>query len=125
MAVNVCPVSTFEHIFCVCVQNNGGCSKHARCEYMGQGQRNCSCYRGFMGDGFDCRGNTQTVSHTTSDLPLTSAHTLSCPPTSTRCCVVCFTGAVPKLGERLLPADVNRESLSFLTTFSPDPGNQQ
>uniref|UniRef100_A0A3Q1H6B8 Stabilin 1 n=1 Tax=Anabas testudineus TaxID=64144 RepID=A0A3Q1H6B8_ANATE len=48
--------------------NNGGCSRHARCEYMGQGQRNCSCFRGYSGDGIDCRGNTRMVSRVTSDL---------------------------------------------------------
>uniref|UniRef100_A0A671XZ96 Stabilin 1 n=1 Tax=Sparus aurata TaxID=8175 RepID=A0A671XZ96_SPAAU len=61
---------------CVCVcartQDNGGCSKHARCEYVGNGQRNCTCLRGHLGDGFDCRGSTHNVSHMTSDLSLTS-----------------------------------------------------
>uniref|UniRef100_A0A3Q3KH89 Stabilin 1 n=1 Tax=Monopterus albus TaxID=43700 RepID=A0A3Q3KH89_MONAL len=42
----------------VCEQNNGGCSRHARCEYIGDGQRNCTCYRDYVGDGIDCRGNT-------------------------------------------------------------------
>uniref|UniRef100_A0A3B4V8V2 Stabilin 1 n=1 Tax=Seriola dumerili TaxID=41447 RepID=A0A3B4V8V2_SERDU len=42
--------------------NNGGCSKYARCDYMGQGQRNCSCFRGQIGDGFECRGNTNNLS---------------------------------------------------------------
>uniref|UniRef100_A0A3Q3KRR5 Stabilin 1 n=1 Tax=Monopterus albus TaxID=43700 RepID=A0A3Q3KRR5_MONAL len=56
----------------VCEQNNGGCSRHARCEYIGDGQRNCTCYRDYVGDGIDCRGNTNNVSHMTSDLTLTS-----------------------------------------------------
>uniref|UniRef100_A0A3B4V977 Stabilin 1 n=1 Tax=Seriola dumerili TaxID=41447 RepID=A0A3B4V977_SERDU len=55
-----------------CPVNNGGCSKYARCDYMGQGQRNCSCFRGQIGDGFECRGNTNNVSHLPFDLPLTS-----------------------------------------------------
>uniref|UniRef100_A0A8C3ACP1 Stabilin 1 n=1 Tax=Cyclopterus lumpus TaxID=8103 RepID=A0A8C3ACP1_CYCLU len=46
------------------VRQNGGCSAHARCEYMGQGQRNCTCYRGHVGDGFNCRGNTNNNSGT-------------------------------------------------------------
>uniref|UniRef100_A0A3B3BDQ0 Stabilin 1 n=1 Tax=Oryzias melastigma TaxID=30732 RepID=A0A3B3BDQ0_ORYME len=45
---------------------NGGCSKYAFCEYRGQGQRNCSCLRGNIGDGFDCRGTIISVSHVTS-----------------------------------------------------------
>uniref|UniRef100_A0A3B4ZPW1 Stabilin 1 n=1 Tax=Stegastes partitus TaxID=144197 RepID=A0A3B4ZPW1_9TELE len=48
--------------------NNGGCSKYARCEYMGQGQRNCTCRIGYIGDGINCRGSTSTVSHVTSDI---------------------------------------------------------
>uniref|UniRef100_A0A8C8DBY5 Stabilin 1 n=1 Tax=Oryzias sinensis TaxID=183150 RepID=A0A8C8DBY5_9TELE len=35
---------------------NGGCSNYARCEYLGQGKRNCTCLIGHIGDGFDCRG---------------------------------------------------------------------
>ncbi|XP_061542786.1 stabilin-1 isoform X4 [Phycodurus eques] len=41
-----------------CRTNNGGCSKYARCEYLGLGQRNCTCLRDHVGDGIDCRGNT-------------------------------------------------------------------
>ncbi|KAI3369756.1 hypothetical protein L3Q82_024579, partial [Scortum barcoo] len=37
--------------------NNGGCSRQAHCEYLGQGQRNCTCHIGYVGDGFECRGN--------------------------------------------------------------------
>uniref|UniRef100_A0A8C7NTQ0 Stabilin 1 n=1 Tax=Oncorhynchus mykiss TaxID=8022 RepID=A0A8C7NTQ0_ONCMY len=40
----------------LCFQNNGGCGKYARCRYMGNGERNCSCNGGHIGDGFDCRG---------------------------------------------------------------------
>uniref|UniRef100_A0A3Q4HAZ7 Stabilin 1 n=1 Tax=Neolamprologus brichardi TaxID=32507 RepID=A0A3Q4HAZ7_NEOBR len=50
---------------CVCVQNNGECSRNARCEYMGMGQRNCTCHRGYIGDGINCRGSTNSVSHMT------------------------------------------------------------
>uniref|UniRef100_A0A673VS04 Stabilin 1 n=1 Tax=Salmo trutta TaxID=8032 RepID=A0A673VS04_SALTR len=46
-----------------CFQDNGGCGKYARCRYMGNGERNCSCTGGNIGDGFDCRGKTRTVSH--------------------------------------------------------------
>ncbi|KAA8593678.1 hypothetical protein FQN60_009794 [Etheostoma spectabile] len=67
-----------------CLVNNGGCHKLAECIRTGSnmtacrcpmgfqgsgrvcypvnpcrnGQRNCSCLRGHVGDGFDCRGNT-------------------------------------------------------------------
>uniref|UniRef100_A0A3Q3AZ81 Stabilin 1 n=1 Tax=Kryptolebias marmoratus TaxID=37003 RepID=A0A3Q3AZ81_KRYMA len=61
----------------VCVQNNGGCSKHAACTYIGQGQRHCTCLRGYVGDGFDCRGSTNSVSHMTSDLPLLNSSLLT------------------------------------------------
>uniref|UniRef100_A0A672IHS7 Stabilin 1 n=1 Tax=Salarias fasciatus TaxID=181472 RepID=A0A672IHS7_SALFA len=59
---------------CVCVQNNGGCNKYANCEYFGQGQRNCTCHRGYIGDGFDCHGTTDKVRNPTSDFSLTSPH---------------------------------------------------
>ncbi|XP_049588894.1 stabilin-1 isoform X3 [Syngnathus scovelli] len=60
MCARVCfCVFTFFYVFMiVCVQNNGGCSKYARCEYLGLGQRNCTCFRDHIGDGIDCRGNT-------------------------------------------------------------------
>uniref|UniRef100_A0A8C7EZ97 Stabilin 1 n=1 Tax=Oncorhynchus kisutch TaxID=8019 RepID=A0A8C7EZ97_ONCKI len=45
----------------LCFQNNGGCGKYARCRYMGNGERNCSCPGGHIGDGFDCRGKTRTA----------------------------------------------------------------
>uniref|UniRef100_I3IVA2 Stabilin 1 n=1 Tax=Oreochromis niloticus TaxID=8128 RepID=I3IVA2_ORENI len=55
---------------CVCVQNNGECSRNARCEYLGMGQRNCTCIRGYIGDGINCRGSTNSVSHMTFDFLL-------------------------------------------------------
>uniref|UniRef100_A0A3Q1AJG6 Stabilin 1 n=1 Tax=Amphiprion ocellaris TaxID=80972 RepID=A0A3Q1AJG6_AMPOC len=61
--------------------DNGGCHRSARCEYMGQGQRNCTCRSGYIGDGLDCRGSTHTVSHMTSDI------TLSAPDPAPSCCV--------------------------------------
>uniref|UniRef100_A0A3Q4H3Y0 Stabilin 1 n=1 Tax=Neolamprologus brichardi TaxID=32507 RepID=A0A3Q4H3Y0_NEOBR len=57
--------SALKHSCCVCVQNNGECSRNARCEYMGMGQRNCTCHRGYIGDGINCRGSTNSVSHMT------------------------------------------------------------
>uniref|UniRef100_A0A3B4H8E6 Stabilin 1 n=1 Tax=Pundamilia nyererei TaxID=303518 RepID=A0A3B4H8E6_9CICH len=48
-----------------CRNNNGECSRNARCEYMGMGQRNCTCHRGYIGDGINCRGSTNSVSHMT------------------------------------------------------------
>uniref|UniRef100_A0A8C5D8R9 Stabilin 1 n=1 Tax=Gouania willdenowi TaxID=441366 RepID=A0A8C5D8R9_GOUWI len=42
------------------IPNNGDCSKYARCVYLGKGQRNCTCNRGYMGDGIQCRGSTNT-----------------------------------------------------------------
>uniref|UniRef100_A0A3Q3WJQ0 Uncharacterized protein n=1 Tax=Mola mola TaxID=94237 RepID=A0A3Q3WJQ0_MOLML len=50
------------YTLCLCVQNNAGCSKFARCEYLGQGQRNCTCNKGYVGDGIDCRGTTNNKS---------------------------------------------------------------
>lgn len=68
------------------LQNNGGCSRYARCLYLGNGQRNCSCRAGFIGDGTECRGNTFSVSHMTFsdflptlDPPTTSTHPLCFP----------------------------------------------
>lgn len=69
-------------IICViCVQDNGGCSKYARCVYLGQGQRNCTCRVGHIGDGINCRGTTNNVSHMTSGFLLT--YDLSPPHSST------------------------------------------
>lgn len=49
---------------CPCIpQNNGGCSKYGRCSYLGNGQRNCTCRMGYIGDGINCRGSTYQVSH--------------------------------------------------------------
>lgn len=93
----------FIKYLCVCVQNNGGCSKYANCEYLGQGQRNCTCLRGHLGDGFDCRGNTNNVSLVTSDLSLLS----SSPSPDAG---FCPAGVAPSARERLLSADVVRES---------------
>ncbi|XP_034152145.1 stabilin-1 isoform X2 [Esox lucius] len=42
-----------------CRVENGGCGKYARCRYLGNGERNCSCMGGFIGDGFTCRGSTR------------------------------------------------------------------
>ncbi|KAA0711995.1 Stabilin-1 Fasciclin [Triplophysa tibetana] len=40
----------------LCVSNNGGCSFNAICKNLGNGERNCSCYFGYKGDGFQCAG---------------------------------------------------------------------
>lgn len=53
---------TFYVSVSVCiVQNNGGCSKYARCQYMGQGQLNCTCVGNHVGDGYECRGRISKV----------------------------------------------------------------
>ncbi|RXN30465.1 stabilin-1-like protein [Labeo rohita] len=39
-----------------CRKDNGGCSVNAYCKYLGDGERNCSCYIGYKGDGFKCAG---------------------------------------------------------------------
>ncbi|RXN04357.1 stabilin-1-like protein [Labeo rohita] len=45
------------HIDCLrTTKDNGGCSVNAYCKYLGDGERNCSCYIGYKGDGFKCAG---------------------------------------------------------------------
>ncbi|KAI1892359.1 hypothetical protein AGOR_G00132550 [Albula goreensis] len=43
-----------------CIHENGGCSMNAWCENSGQGQRNCTCRKGYIGDGFTCKGKIAT-----------------------------------------------------------------
>lgn len=101
----------------VCVlQDNGGCSKYARCEYLGDGQRNCTCRNGHIGDGLECRGSTYEVSHVTWPLtiswPLTSNFAAS-PPSSTtdvRPRSLCVAGNESTAGEQFIQQDVLSES---------------
>ena len=53
---------------------------------MGLGQRNCTCYRGYIGDGFNCRGNTYNVSHMTSWPPPDRPLQTPLPPTQQKLC---------------------------------------
>uniref|UniRef100_A0A8C5D509 Stabilin 1 n=1 Tax=Gouania willdenowi TaxID=441366 RepID=A0A8C5D509_GOUWI len=59
------------------IPNNGDCSKYARCVYLGKGQRNCTCNRGYMGDGIQCRGSTNTVRHETPNDSQTAGSDIS------------------------------------------------
>uniref|UniRef100_H2MZH4 Stabilin 1 n=1 Tax=Oryzias latipes TaxID=8090 RepID=H2MZH4_ORYLA len=94
---------------CACVgvfvstQKNGGCSYYARCEYLGQGKRNCTCLIGHIGDGFDCRGTIINVGHVTPvSLPISLHHT----PPATQ--VFCLTGGVPAQSDSTFQAQLNR-----------------
>lgn len=87
------------------VQDNGGCNKHARCEQIQPGQRNCTCLRGYVGDGFECRGSTINVSHTAFHVQFNiRSHTFP------HHRVFCLSGIVNTAGECLFPSDVICES---------------
>uniref|UniRef100_A0A3P9J021 Stabilin 1 n=1 Tax=Oryzias latipes TaxID=8090 RepID=A0A3P9J021_ORYLA len=99
---------------CACVgvfvstQKNGGCSNYARCEYLGQGKRNCTCFIGHIGDGFDCRGTIINVGHVTPvSLPLSLHHT----PPATQ--VFCLTGDLRRHKDLVFNHVISCESLSL------------
>lgn len=96
---NILVLLPFKDVGCVCVQNNGECSRNAQCEYLGMGQRNCTCHRGYIGDGIDCRGTTNNVSHVTFDFQLTfEPH-----PPLTGCCSLSYRKCS---GRRRMPSFV-------------------
>jgi len=41
-----------------CQENNGGCSKDAKCTDTPGGGVTCVCNAGFTGDGFNCPGKS-------------------------------------------------------------------
>ncbi|MBN3320010.1 STAB2 protein, partial [Atractosteus spatula] len=49
-------------------QKNGGCSDYATCTHIAPGERNCTCKRGYMGDGLKCKGTLNKVHEPVADM---------------------------------------------------------